>query len=687
MKCWVIWMLRPRREERTMVYVIDLTGDDDVQAPPPAKRRRHGPNVKIEDACFSFGVAKTGSVPQGGTRLAHVVIDLCDDAPAVAAIGKSSCKVNTGCGRGTAVQHSKSMNSRRQTHAEPSSVPTPPAAAALPTPVPAHAPSVPRARNIPVTSSKQLLITAFARPNVRSQAQPAGSPSPHPPATTAANRTGRQGSAAGAAPDRREAATAAVHSTAQTPLGSGVVRASGSTTGATCPGMKRPPSASAEARGGTAGGSRPANLGGSGNGGEGGTADAGVAGGTSGNRVPENGRARARQPPGSGAGGAARGERAKTRHATWRRLHSQDRDLDARNDLGGLDRDSSLRFLDVMQQHNVTLEDIQDGAQAARDAVQHHKLSGIVLEASSRLERMDQRTPEDLVRVLRVAFPLVPGRASDRGINWTRLNSLAAKLFHPARGASVMLGPMNTQPKQRKAAAQRRKPEQVAAVTRPEEYEAGQDDSQKDSFTVHVMEEVLQRLRKVRSDAVAAAAAGEGSAAAADVTMVDMPTGLRLPATAFRPFVEVILDHSGFAQTVENNHAVGHLLAQSLLLAHINENGQLSLAALTAEEHKASKKAAQRVRPAPPTAASRHQAPGCTATAATAATAATVTTVTTTNLQQHVHFVIPLEMSDWPVMCEHVPRECCLMPSRSYSEDGAMIESAPRRRAGAAVGP
>ncbi|GIL47313.1 hypothetical protein Vafri_4155 [Volvox africanus] len=493
-----------------MVYVIDLTGsDDDVPAPPPAKRPRHGANLKTEDACGTFRVPKTGPVPQGGLRLAQVVIDLCDDEPAVTTTGNSNCKVTLGWCRVTDAQRSKVMDFRRQTHAEPISVPAPPAAAALPTPVPAHAASAPRSRNTPAMSSKQLLITAFARRNVRGQAQPVGSPPPHPPATTAASRgTGPQGSPAGAAPNGRDsaaataataataaaaaataataaaaaataaaAAAAAADSVTETSLGGGMGRAAGSTRGARHPGkMKRPPRDSAAALGRKSSVSTPAHVGSGVSGGAAGTTDAGGVGGTGGTQTLGNGRAGGGQPPGGGAAAASRGSRAKTRHETWRRLHAQDCDLDvARGDLGALDRDSSLRFVDMVQQHNFTLEDIQDGAQAARDAVQHHKLSGIALEASSRLERMDQRTPEDLVRALRLAFPLAPGGAiSDRGISWTQLNSMAARLFHPVRGPSVLLGPMDAQPKQRKAVAQRRKPEPVAAVTRPEEYEAGQ---------------------------------------------------------------------------------------------------------------------------------------------------------------------------------------------------------------------
>ncbi|GLC44147.1 hypothetical protein PLESTM_001560900 [Pleodorina starrii] len=409
-----------------------------------------------------------------------------------------------------------------------------------------------------------------------------------------------------------------------------------------------------------------------------------------GSRPPGAAGAGAGAAAGAGAGagaaaGAGAGGGAPSRHETLRRLHAQARELEAqRNELGGLDTDTTLRFVHLVHTANATLDVIADGAQAACDAAQHHLLSVLSLQSSARLERLDQNTPEDLVGALRAAFPVedspaagAEAEAAPGGVHWARLAAaLAAPLLRPARGlgGGVMLGPMDVQPKPRRVAAQRRKQEPVAAVTRPKEYAAGNGDTQQaDSFTSRIMEEILERLRNVRNAAGAVATATAASASAT----VTMPSGVRLPAAAFRPLVEVILDHAGFAQTLENNHAVGHLMATHWLMVWINDDCQLMLAAMTKEEHLAARKASLRggAAPASSVQGSRGGAEGSRqATAATCSIASFSVSVggsaaaaaAAAALQKPVHFIIPLEMADWRGMCQRVPASRCLMVNRKY---------------------
>ncbi len=161
-----------------------------------------------------------------------------------------------------------------------------------------------------------------------------------------------------------------------------------------------------------------------------------------------------------------------------------------------------------------------------------------------------------------------------------------------------------------------------------------------------------------------------GTAASPEGAVVTMPSGLQLPASCFRPFVQVVLDHAGFAQTVENVHALGHLKKDGWVAVRITEAHGMTVAALTKKEHIDLKRNAQRGTVA--SAGGAKAGAGAGAAGGVGAGPgggrqgeAALVGNTAAN-QRQVHMIIPLDVADWKKMCRVVPRERCLMPSRVY---------------------
>lgn len=150
--------------------------------------------------------------------------------------------------------------------------------------------------------------------------------------------------------------------------------------------------------------------------------------------------------------------------------------------------------------------------------------------------------------------------------------------------------------------------------------------------------------------------------------VVTMPSGLQLPASCFRPFVQVVLDHAGFAQTVENVHALGHLKKDGWVAVRITEAHGMTVAALTKEEHTGLKRNAQRgtVTAAGGARMGAGAAGGVGAGPGGGRQGEVALVGNTAANQRQVHMIIPLDVADWRKMCRVVPRERCLMPSRVY---------------------
>ncbi|KAG2451448.1 hypothetical protein HYH02_004046 [Chlamydomonas schloesseri] len=490
----------------------------------------------------------------------------------------------------------------------------------------------------------------------------------------------------------------------------------------TAPTPTRGPRATAN---GTGGGSSPAGLE------AGGAVGAGGAAGGGGAAAAAN------------ATGSSREQEAQ-RHSTWRALHSQDAELAAQRDaLAGTDAGSSMRFLSLAQRANDTLQAIHEPAMAARDAAQHHLLTDAALQASSRLERTHgSHTAQDLINAILVLYKprraaageaaaaaavAAAGAAGPSGaagagvggggggganpyagtpVDWGQLGWDIERLRRPARGPSVLLGPMEVRPKERKAPAARRPRDKVAEVTRAQELQDTQDGSGHDSFTSAIMEEMLTALRRVREQATAAATAaaaagGAGPAGAAGSggggsrgrgsaggtggsDLVQTPCGLSVPFGAFRPYREVVLDHAGFAQTMENASGVGHLFTQEALLFHLDDRPDAAdnvlLAACTKDEMAAMRLA--RKRGASTVAAGQARGGGGAAGGSTPAAAAG----TGARNQETSHMLVSYDMPLWRSWCERTPPEACLMRSRPCAQNPDALDAEGWADGGAAGG-
>ncbi|KAG2484212.1 hypothetical protein HYH03_016947 [Edaphochlamys debaryana] len=391
-----------------------------------------------------------------------------------------------------------------------------------------------------------------------------------------------------------------------------------------------------------------------------------------------------------------------SRTATWQRLSEQGAALEAQMDrLTAPTREAGLAFADLVHRHNATLRDIHDPGMTARDATQHAAISQVTLQSSVAVLRLDRRGPAELVDMLKELFPAKAGEGGGApdgvGLDWRGLGEAVAHLFRPARGPSVMLGAVDAQPKVRRAPV-RRAQEQVAAVTRPQELAAGEGlDTQKaDSYTSAIMSEMLKALRNLRGAGEAAA----GAAAAVAEPAVRLPNGLVVPGCAWKPLVEVVLDRAGFAQTVENLHALGHLCTQDVLAVRFCEARGMLVAGLTLDDIEHCRKLRSRgTAPAArvegggaATAAGGAEGEGAAGAGRSGSAAAAgghgrgaPPPINAASLLLPEHFVIPLEMADWERMCERVAPGKELMHSRPYTPEGE--EAGLAEGEGAAAGP
>lgn len=212
----------------------------------------------------------------------------------------------------------------------------------------------------------------------------------------------------------------------------------------------------------------------------------------------------------------------------------------------------------------------------ADDAQTLHDIAQVQTEAMARLARRaehGQRTADDFVAALRRLHGMLPEQAQQHGgLSWTSLCAAAGSYICAPPGAETMLGPMDVSLKARaRAVRQRRRgnDDDIEAV-RPDDVTHGaagqagrQQEQEQRSFTDSLAEEMLRRLRRV-------------------------PGGVM-------PWRFVALDPCGFAQTVENNFALSHLVNQrKAWLGYDEEWGAVVHAVPVPGGHKGKEGAAER---------------------------------------------------------------------------------------------
>lgn len=122
-------------------------------------------------------------------------------------------------------------------------------------------------------------------------------------------------------------------------------------------------------------------------------------------------------------------------------------------------------------------------------------------------------------------------------IKWQDLGLQVCPIFRSCQGVCTMLGPMNTEPKQRKAAVQRKRTARPTHTTRPEEVEGGGTDEKTDTDkNMATMFGFLRRMKQVKLE-------------------------------------NLVLNRKSFPQTVENLFALSFLVKDGRAEISVDESG------------------------------------------------------------------------------------------------------------------
>ncbi|XP_044478557.1 non-structural maintenance of chromosomes element 4 homolog A-like [Mangifera indica] len=152
-------------------------------------------------------------------------------------------------------------------------------------------------------------------------------------------------------------------------------------------------------------------------------------------------------------------------------------------------------------------------------------------------------TPTDFVSCLISEFGQSNGRrlASQENtqisINWEDIGLAISPFLSTCHGCCTMIGPMNSEVKQRKKIADRRKHEKPTQAARPEEVDSTEAEKKTDTDkNMSIMFEILRRKKRVRLESL-------------------------------------ILNRMSFAQTVENMFALSFLVKDGRIEITVDENG------------------------------------------------------------------------------------------------------------------
>ncbi|XP_068653299.1 non-structural maintenance of chromosomes element 4 homolog A-like [Aristolochia californica] len=207
---------------------------------------------------------------------------------------------------------------------------------------------------------------------------------------------------------------------------------------------------------------------------------------------------------------------------------------DERDDISKADSD---KFHSIINEVETLHQQVQKPREQLADAEALLDIANTLVQ-SVKLQGNEGVTPSDFVTSILTNFGLQNGPFSgeNNSISWKDVGLAVSHIFKRSHGCCTMLGPMNTEVKQRKAAVRRKRAE-PGQSTRPEKIvdAAGEQHSDTDK-NIATMFDILRQKRRVR-------------------------------------FEHLVLNRICFAQTVENIFALSFLVKDGRVEIKVNDQG------------------------------------------------------------------------------------------------------------------
>ncbi|TXG73165.1 hypothetical protein EZV62_001744 [Acer yangbiense] len=218
-------------------------------------------------------------------------------------------------------------------------------------------------------------------------------------------------------------------------------------------------------------------------------------------------------------------------------LEVRSRISDQRDDLSHPD---SQKFTAIFNEVENLHQHVQKPREQVADAEALLEVAS-TLVTSAQSQSNEGVTPADFINGLITKFAKTNRRLASQGdahasVDWNKIGLMVLPALSICYGCCTMVGPMNTEVKQRKAAV-RRKREKPTQTARPEEVDETDAEEKTDTDkNMSTMFEILRRKKRVRLESL-------------------------------------ILNRRSFAQTVENLFALSFLVKDGRVEIAVNENG------------------------------------------------------------------------------------------------------------------